>query len=72
MNIDNLINISNVIITSKIAHETNLILFFFFMLLAVKSLEIFPKHNKNGRSETFTLSSCIFVELTNKKLLLPS
>ena len=70
MKIDNFINVSNIIITRKL--HTKPFNPVSFMLLAVKSLEIFPKHNKNGRSETFTLSSCIFVELTNKKLLLSS
>ena len=41
------------------------------MLLAVKSLEIFPKLNGYGFiSEFFALNGCIFVVLTNKKLLL--
>ena len=44
----------------------------FFMLLAVKSLEIFPKHNNYGFiSESFALNWYTFVALTNKKLLLP-
>ena len=44
----------------------------FFMLLAVKSLEIFPKHNSYGFiSESFALNWYTFVALTNKKLLLP-
>ena len=70
MNIDNFIHVSNIIITRKL--HTKPFNPVSFMFLAVKSLEIFPKHDKNGRSEPFTLSCCIFVELTNKKLLLSS
>ena len=43
----------------------------FFMLLAEKSPEIFPKHKEYfAISESFALNWYIFVVLTNKKLLL--
>ena len=52
MNIDNITSINNVIINGKIV-DIHLMLFF---SLAVKSFEVFPKHNGYGFiSELFAL-----------------
>ena len=55
MNINNITTINNIIINRKIVH----VIFnpVFFILLAVKSFEIFPKHNGYGFiSESFAFS----------------
>ena len=42
------------------------------MLLARKPFEVLPEHNECGFiSEAYALNWCIFIVLTNKKLLLP-
>ena len=71
MNIDNITSINNIIISRKFIHSTypfNP----FFMLLAVKSSEIFPDHKGYFFiSESFALRYNAFVELTNKKTIAP-
>ena len=55
MNIDNITITNNIIINRKIVHIS--IQCCLFMLLTVKSFEIFPKHNGFGLiSEFFTLT----------------
>ena len=56
MNIGNITNINNIIINRKIVHLSTYSCYF---PLTVKSLQF------------FTLNGYIFVELTNKNLLLP-
>ena len=64
MNVDNITSISNIIISRQIVD----ISCFFFMLLAVKSSEIFPEHKGNFFIlESFALNWYIYVALTNKK-----
>ena len=73
MNIDDTTSINNTIIKKKKKSQTYLLdsVFFFFMLLAVNYFEIFPKQmGYVFISESFALNGCIFVALTNEKLLL--
>ena len=43
----------------------------FIMLLIPKSFQTFPKQSEYGFiSETFVLNSCVFVSLTNKKMVI--
>ena len=73
MNIDDTTSINNTIIKKKkkIADISVGFCFFFFMLLAVNYFEIFPKQmGYVFISESFALNGCIFVALTNEKLLL--
>ena len=79
------LRISTILLVSKALqsienyiHALNPVLFcfvlFFFMLLAEKSPEIFPKHKGYIYifiSESFALNWYIFVALTNKKNVAP-
>ena len=75
MDINNITSIKSPTSAEKsLTHSFNTV-FFFFILLAKKFPEIFPKHKEFFFiSETFALNLFIFVankKLTNKKLLLP-
>ena len=63
MNIDNITSINNIINNGKTAGISIFNpVFFFFMLLAVKPFEIFPRKNRYSfTSESFTLNQYIFV-----------
>ena len=65
MNVFNIINISSIIIYTKIIHIS--IKTFFFILSVDQSLEILPKHNGLATiSESFALNVKISLPLTNK------
>ena len=70
MDIDNITNINNIIINTKIIkYPFNPI---FFILSTEISFAMFLKHKGYlFISESFALNGCVFVALTNKKLLLP-
>ena len=65
MNVNNIINISSIIIYTKIIDITlNL---FFFILSVYQSFEMFPKHNGAATiSESFALNLIISAPVTNK------
>ena len=65
MNAFNIVNISNIIIYTKIIDITSKSIF--FILAVDQSFEIFPKHNGLGAiSESFALNLIISVQFTNK------
>ena len=65
MNVFNIVNISNIIISTKIIDIS--IKTCFFILFTDQSFEISPKHNGvTTISESFTLNLQISVPLTNK------
>ena len=70
MNVFNIINISSIIIYTKIIDIS--IKPCFFILSIDQSLEIYPKHNGPATvSESFALNLSVSVRLTNKYLFAP-
>ena len=69
MNVFNIINISNIIIYTKIINITSKSCFF-FKLSVDQSLEMFPRQNGLAIiSESFALNLIISIPLTNNYLL---